>query len=38
LSEDTGSALKAGVKVCQRNLINEVPPLVTAPRHDARTN
>ncbi len=29
LSEDTGSALKAGVKVCQRNLINEVPPLVT---------
>jgi hypothetical protein len=29
LSEDIGSALKGGVKVCQRNLVNEVPPLVT---------
>src|SRR6266540_2424505 len=29
LSEDIGGALNGGVKVCQRNLINELPPLVT---------
>jgi hypothetical protein len=29
LSEDIGSALKGDAKLCQRNLINELPPLVT---------
>jgi predicted NBD/HSP70 family sugar kinase len=27
--EDISSALKGGVNLCQRNLINEVPPLNT---------
>jgi hypothetical protein len=29
LSEDIGSALKGDGKLCQRNLINELPPLLT---------